>query len=141
VNRVASAVPIAQESESMFPLALELFTPAAVNTQGNLNQPALFELLGQPGALSWQPWAELSPETAAEFGVADGVMVRVESEHGVIEAPAIHVEGMSPGLVAMAFVPAGRTQGRWAELVPRDVRTLLGPDGFAEPPRVLIQPA
>ena len=134
----STSMAAAQEGHEPFPLVLDVFTPAAISTSGSLNHPALFELLGQPGGLPWQHWAEVNPETALEFGVGHGVMARISSEHGAIEAPAIHVEGMARGVVAIAFVPSGRGQGRWARMASGDVRVLLGSAGFGNPPRIAM---
>jgi anaerobic selenocysteine-containing dehydrogenase len=109
-----------------WPLRLAAFTPAVVNTFGSLNQPALFELLGQPDSAPWQVWAEIGPETAREHGIAHGASIRITSPSGSIDAMAIVVERMPSGTVAAAFVPAQRNGGRWARLVTSDVRRLWG---------------
>lgn len=138
VELAVGTVPLESDGEERFSLRLDVFTPAVVNTLGSLNQPALFELLGQPGSVPWQPWAELNPETAREFGIQHGRLVRIESENGSIEIPAVHVEGMPPGRVAVAFVPSGQGNGRWTRMVENDVRRLSGSAGFGEPHRVGI---
>lgn len=138
--RLSVSLIAAQEhgGDEVFPLALDVFTPAAIPTVGSLNQPALFELLGQPGGLPWQHWAEVNPETALEFGIGHGVMAWIRSEFGAVEVPVIHVEGMAHGRVAVALVPSGTGQGRWARMAKGDVRSLLGSTGVENPPRVVM---
>lgn len=107
-----------------FPLRLIAFTPAAVNLVGSANQPVLFELLGQPDALPWRAWAEMSRETAHALGVAAGSGVRIESASGSIVTTIVLVERMPADLVALAFVPSGRAGGRWARTTAADARAL-----------------
>jgi anaerobic selenocysteine-containing dehydrogenase len=120
--------------DSLHPLQMETFVPVVVNRLGSPNQPVLFELLGQPEARPWGPWVELSPETARTVDVATGEHVRVESASGAIEASVVIVEGMPPGVVALAFVPAVPTGGRWAREIVRDVRNLAREDALRTGP-------
>ena len=117
---------------SEWPLRLVTFTPAAVNLGGSPNQPILFELLGQPDGAPWQVWGELNPATAREFGVRHGATIRIASVSGSIDAMAMIVERTPPGIVAVAFVPALGSGGRWARLVSADVRRLCGRDARME---------
>lgn len=57
-------------------------------------------------------------------GVASGEQVRVESASGAIDASVVIVDGMPPGVVALAFVPAVPNGGRWAREIIRDARNL-----------------
>lgn len=120
--------------DSLHPLQMETFVPVVVNRLGSPNQPVLFELLGQPEARPWGPWIELSPETAETLGIATGEWVRVESASGAIEASVVVVEGMLPGVVALAFVPAVPTGGRWAREIVQDVRGLAREDALRSGP-------
>jgi anaerobic selenocysteine-containing dehydrogenase len=120
-----------------WPLRLVPFTPPEVNVSGGPNQPVLFELLGQPDGAPWNVWAELNPETARAFGVANGAKVRITSASGSIDATAMLVERTPPDIVAVAFVPALRAGGRWARLMSADVRQLIGADHAAVRVRVM----
>ncbi len=111
-----------------YPWRLETFVPATVNQLGSPNQPVLFELLGQPDARPWGPWVEMSPETAHAAGVTGRTVVRVESQIGGVRASVVLVEGMRPGGVALAFLPALPTAGRWAREITEDVRGLAADD-------------
>jgi anaerobic selenocysteine-containing dehydrogenase len=109
-----------------FPLRLVAFTPSTVNLAGSPNQPVLFELLGQPDGAPWRVWAEMNGDTARQFGIAHGAPIRVRSAAGAIDVVAMVVENTPPGTVAVAFVPALASSGRWARLVAADVRQLWG---------------
>lgn len=109
-----------------FPLRLTMFTPATVNQMGSPNQPGLFELLGQPEGSPWRVWAELAPETARAAGLEEGSPVRITSATGSVDAVAMVVERMPIDTVAVAYVPALKPGGRWAQLMTADVRRLWG---------------
>lgn len=115
-----------------YPLTLVPFTPAVVNLAGSPNQPVLFELLGQPESVPWRVWAELGPETARELSIERGARVRIASSHGSVEAVAVLVDGMPPQTVALAYVPAVPTGGRWARWMGADARLLWGNGKFVE---------
>ena len=109
-----------------FPLRLTVFTPASVNQMGSPNQPVLFELLGQPEGSPWRVWAELAPETARAAGLEQGSPVRITSAAGSVDAVTMVVERMPIDTVAVAYVPALKPGGRWAQMMAADVRSLWG---------------
>ena len=109
-----------------FPLRLTVFTPATVNQMGSPNQPVLFELLGQPEGDPWRVWAEIAPETARAAGLEQGSPVRITSAAGSVDAVAMVVERMPIDTVAVAYVPALKPGGRWAQMMTADVRSLWG---------------
>ncbi|MBI3263631.1 MAG: molybdopterin-dependent oxidoreductase [Acidobacteria bacterium] len=118
-------------------LRLVTFTPAVVSLAGNPNQPVIYELLGQPDAAPWQPWAELHPETAARLGIESGHRIRITSRVATIEAVAMLVEGMLSDVVAVASVPSVPGAGRWARVIEGDARSLVA---LADPagPRLVV---
>ena len=125
-------------AEREWPLRLVSFTPPEVNVAGGPNQPALFELLGQPESSPWQVWAEVSPETAKKAGLENGSTVRITSAAGSIDALAVVVEGMASETVAVSYVPAIPRSGRWAHLLAADVRRLWGRGEAAAPVSVRL---
>lgn len=125
-------VPSPPSSESS--VRMETFVPVVISQLGGPNQPGLFELLGQPEVQAWGPWVELSQEIGEELGIASGDRVRVKSESGAVEAPAVLVEGMRPGTAAFAFVPALPKGGRWAREIVEDVRNLARPEALRAGP-------
>jgi anaerobic selenocysteine-containing dehydrogenase len=107
-----------------YPLRATAFTPAVIDLVGGQNQPALFELLGQPDGVPWRVWVEMSPETAHALNIHQGAWVRVSSPHGTIEAVAVLADGAAPESVAIAHVPFVPAGGRWARTPEADVRRL-----------------
>jgi len=124
--KAAKDRPAARVGGEEFPLLLVAFTPALVSDRGSPNQPALFELLGQPEGAPWQAWVELSPETARALSIEAGERVRIASPQGAVEAVAVLVEKMPAETVALAFVPAVPGGGRWARSIEADARSLGG---------------
>jgi anaerobic selenocysteine-containing dehydrogenase len=125
---------------SMATLQLVTFTPATVNLSGDPNQPALFELLGQPDNAPWRVWAELHPDTARRFGIIQGATIRIASATGSIQAVAAIVEHLPEGVIAVPFVPAVPFAGRWARRVDSDVRHLWADGAARDPIRVGVAP-
>ncbi len=123
--------PRAVAPSRSFPLRLLPFTPTSVSAGSNPNHPSLYELLGQPEGTPWRVWAEINPETAAASGVPHGATMRITSPRGSIDVEAIHVDGMPADIVALAFVPAVPSGGRWARLLDGDARRLLEPGAQA----------
>ena len=121
-----------------FPLRLTVFTPVTVSQMGSPNQPVLFELLGQPEGDPWRVWAELAPETAKAAGLEQGSPVRITSAAGSIDAVAMLVERMPVDTIAVAYVPALKPGGRWAQMMTADVRSLWGRRDPAGPMNVRV---
>jgi anaerobic selenocysteine-containing dehydrogenase len=127
---VVNTAEMARSNGDRGRLRLVAFTPSAVNLAGNPNQPVLFELLGQPDGAPWSVWAELNRDVARERGIQEGDRVRIVSDAGAIEARVQLVDGMTPGAIAVSFVPGVAPSGRWAAFVRQDLRRLCGPAGF-----------
>jgi molybdopterin-containing oxidoreductase family iron-sulfur binding subunit len=62
----------------------------------------------------WGLPVELDPKTAAGLRVANGDIVRVESAHGSIDAPAYVNPGAIPGVVSMPIGDGHIHYGRYA---------------------------
>ncbi len=110
--------------QNEYPLRATAFTPAVVDLMGGQNQPALFELLGQPDGSPWRVWVEISPDTAHALKIEQGTWVRVSSPYGAIEAVAVLADGAALDSVAIAHVPFMPGGGRWARTPAADVRRL-----------------
>jgi anaerobic selenocysteine-containing dehydrogenase len=61
-------------------------------------------------AVSWGSWVEINPQTAAKLGIQQGDLVKIESPHGSVEAPAVIYPAIRPDVVAM---PAGQGHERY----------------------------
>ena len=114
-----------------FPVALVAFQPSVGATSGNANQPALFELLGQPESVPWSLWVEIGSELAERLDVHERARVRLTSAHDSLDVIVVHVNGMPAGVAALSIVPGARTAGRWSKLLGKDPRQLWGTDSAA----------
>jgi molybdopterin-containing oxidoreductase family iron-sulfur binding subunit len=79
------------------------------------NRPWLQELPDPVTKITWGTWVELHPETAAEFGIAEGDVVELTSETGSITAPAYLYEGVRPGVAAVPTGQGHTAFGRYAQ--------------------------
>jgi anaerobic selenocysteine-containing dehydrogenase len=121
-----------------FPFRLVLF-PTAAALAANPNQPALYELLGQPEGLPWRSWVEVAPEPARALGLQTGSTVRLVSPTGAMQAVVMVVEGMQPDVVALAHVPALPGGGRWARQIGTDSGDLWPRDDKGSGTRVRLE--
>ncbi|MBK9132404.1 MAG: molybdopterin-dependent oxidoreductase [Gammaproteobacteria bacterium] len=79
------------------------------------NLPWLQELPDPISKVVWDSWAELHPSTAAKIGVKTGDRVRIESEHGAIEAKVYVYKGMHPNAIAVPLGQGHEAYGRYAQ--------------------------
>jgi anaerobic selenocysteine-containing dehydrogenase len=78
------------------------------------NLPWLQELPDPVSSALWGLPVEIDPNTAAKLQVANGDIVRVESLHGWLEAPAYIHPGAVPGVVSMAIGDGHSHYSRYA---------------------------
>jgi molybdopterin-containing oxidoreductase family iron-sulfur binding subunit len=78
------------------------------------NKPWLQELPDPVTKIVWQTVIEIHPETARKLGVEAGDHLRVETDTGVIEAPAFVYLGVRPDTVAVALGRGHTAYGRYA---------------------------
>ncbi len=93
---------------------LHVFPQLAMYDGRFANRPWLQELPDPGTTGTWQTWVELHPATAGRLGVADGDVVKVESEHGAIEAPVIVYPGIREDVVGMPLGRGHSRMGRYA---------------------------
>jgi molybdopterin-containing oxidoreductase family iron-sulfur binding subunit len=79
------------------------------------NKPWLQELPDPVTKVCWQSWVEIHPTTAKRLGVRRGDHLRVETQAGSIEAPAILYMGVRPDTVAVALGQGHTAYGRYAK--------------------------
>ena len=78
-------------------------------------------------SVTWQTWVELNPARARELGLAEGDLVRLESDQGSIEAP-VYIHPAAPPDVLGVPIGQGHAQyGRWAERRGANPLQLLAP--------------
>ncbi len=78
------------------------------------NRPWLQELPDPTSSAMWGMPVELDPVTAAQLGVSNGTIVRVESASGSLEAPAYVNPAAIPGVASMALGQGHVVYGRYA---------------------------
>ena len=79
------------------------------------DKPWLLENPDPVTKITWQSWIEMHPDTARELDVREGEVVRLESPHGVIEAPVYPYPGLHPGVVATPLGLGHTAGGQYAE--------------------------
>ena len=92
------------------------------------NRPWLQEVPDPLLKTAWGNGAEMTPETAARIGAADGQLVTLESDHGAIDATVVLNPHLHPGVVAIPIGQGHTDFGRYAT-------------GRGVSPMVLLDPA
>ncbi|MBI4595100.1 MAG: molybdopterin-dependent oxidoreductase, partial [Candidatus Tectomicrobia bacterium] len=94
--------PIFIGDPAKFPLVLISYKNQLNQEGRSANTPWAQEMYLNPlYGTGWTNFAEINPETAKKFGIADGDNVNIESEVGKIKAVAKLSEGVHPDAVAM----------------------------------------
>lgn len=78
------------------------------------NLPWIQEAPDQISKVYWDSWAELHPKTAAQLGVKEGDIIRIESDQGAIEAQVYVFKGVHPDAVAVPMGQGHENYGRYA---------------------------
>ncbi len=79
------------------------------------NRPWLSEVPDTMTQVAWQTPVLAHPETARRQGLAQGDLVRLQAEAGVIEAPLYETEGVGQGVLVMAIGQGHTSYGRYAQ--------------------------
>ncbi len=107
-----------------YPLELAIYRPVLEIRSGSQNFPWAQEMYLVMHGRGWRNLVEINRETAHEHGVGEGDEVVIESPYGEIEGEARVVEGMQPGVVAIATGQGHFASGRFADgmgMNPNDV--------------------
>jgi len=98
-----------------YPLALAIYRPVLEIRSGSQNFPWAQEMYLVMHGRGWRNLIEINTETAHEHGIGEGDEVIVESPYGEIEGEARVVEGMRPGVVAVATGQGHYASGEFAD--------------------------
>ncbi len=112
--------------EGQYPYYLHLYPSVLL---GDGRGASLPWLQGTPDPLTtvaWQTWVEINPATAKALGVDHGDVLRVESPHGVLEAPAYVFPAIRPDTVAIPLGQGHSDLGRYARERGSHVLHLVG---------------
>lgn len=100
---------------TVYPLRLAIYRPVLEIRGGSQNFPWAQEMYLVMHGRGWKNLVEINRETAHEFHVGEGDEVIVESVFGEIEGEARVVEGMQPGVVAIATGQGHFASGKFAD--------------------------
>ncbi len=104
----------ARDDATLFPLEFQPYTSLQYHDGSAAHLPWMQELPDPVSSSIWGLPVELDPKTAAGLRVSNGDMVRVESPHGTIDAPAYVHPGAIPGVVSMPIGDGHTHFGRYA---------------------------
>jgi molybdopterin-containing oxidoreductase family iron-sulfur binding subunit len=115
--------------------SLVLYTKVGMPNGSHAYNPWLQELPDPISKATWDNYACLSPAAAARLNVADGDVVRVETEGGRgpnVELPVLVQPGQHDAVVAVALGYGSRLSERFAAIGPRwlEARPVLGANGL-----------
>jgi len=118
--------------ESKYLYRLMTYRPVLDIRNGNQNYPWAQEIFLVMRGRGWDNYLEINPHTAAEVRVSDGDYVFVETAFGQIKAGVRIIEGILPGVVAIATGQGHYACGEWADGIgvnPNDVISLKNNNG------------
>ncbi len=99
---------------AQYPFLFQPYLSLEFHDGRGANLPWLQELPDPASSSIWGLPVEIDPQTAAKLRVANGDMVRVESPHGSLEAPAYVHPGAVPGVASMAIGDGHEHYSRYA---------------------------
>ena len=105
---------LAAEFEGDYPMYFQPYLSLQFHEGRGANLPWLQELPDPASSGIWGLPVEIDPGTAKSLRVENGDIVRVESQHGFLDAPAYVHPGAVPGVVSMAIGDGHTHYGRYA---------------------------
>ncbi len=119
--------PIFIGDAGQYPLVLITYKNQLNQEGRSANAPWTQEMYLNPlYGTGWENLAEINPETARRYGIADGDTIYVESEVGRIKATAKLFEGIHPDVVAMCYGQGHWAYGRWAKDIGANPNEITG---------------
>ena len=109
-----------------YPLELTIYRPVLEIRSGSQNFPWAQEVYLVMHGRGWKNLVEINRETAHEYGIGEGDEVIVESVFGGIEGEARVLEGMRPGVVAIATGQGHFASGRFADGMGANPNDVIG---------------
>ena len=98
---------------AQFPLFFQPYLSLQFHDGASSHLPWMQELPDPASSAIWGLPAEIDPATAVHLGIKEGDLVRIESAHGAIEAPAFIHPAAIPGVVSMAIGGGHTHYGRY----------------------------
>ncbi|HEX2055341.1 MAG TPA: molybdopterin-dependent oxidoreductase [Nitrospiraceae bacterium] len=100
--------------EQDFPFFLLPYPSPHLGYGKGANLPWLQELPDTLTTAMWGSWAEINPATAHTLGIGHGDVIRVQSQRGLLDIPAIHFPGIRPDVIAVPIGQGHTSYGRYA---------------------------
>ncbi len=113
--------------------SLVLYSKVGMPNGSHAYNPWLHELPDPITKVTWDNYACVSAATAARLSVADGDVVRLETDGGpAIELPVVVQPGQHDAAVAVALGYGSRLSGRFSAIGPRwlEAGPVVGPNGL-----------
>lgn len=104
----------AASDAGQFPLEFQPYPSLQFHDGSAAHLPWMQELPDPASSSIWGLPVELDPKTATGLRISNGDIVRVESPHGSIDAPAYVHPGAVPGVVSMPIGDGHTHYGRYA---------------------------
>lgn len=120
----STATPVAGEP---FPLVFQAYPSLQFHDGSASHLPWMQELPDPVSSSIWGLPVEMDPKTAATLQIANGDVVRVESAHGMIDAPAYVHPAAIPGVVSMAIGDGHTHFSRYASARGANPLSVLAP--------------
>ncbi len=108
------AAPLFEGDAGQYPFPFQPYLSLQYHDGRGAHLPWMQELPDPASSAMWSLPVEIDPSTAAQLGVRNGDLVRVESPHGRLEAPVYVHPAAVPGVVSMAIGQGHRYYGRYA---------------------------
>ncbi len=112
--------------DTVYPLELAIYRPVLEIRSGSQNFPWAQEMYLVMHGRGWKNLIEMNRETAHEHGIGEGDEVILESVYGEIEGEARVLEGMRPGVVAIATGQGHFASGRFADGMGANPNDVMG---------------
>jgi molybdopterin-containing oxidoreductase family iron-sulfur binding subunit len=106
--------PAFEGSEAEYPMLFQPYLSLQFHDGSGSHLPWMQELPDPSSSAIWGLPVEIDPKTAAGLRIANGDIVRVQSPHGSIDAPAYVHPGAVPGVVSMPIGDGHSHYGRYA---------------------------
>jgi anaerobic selenocysteine-containing dehydrogenase len=97
-----------------YPMHFQPYLSLQFHDGAAANLPWMQELPDPASSAIWGLPVEIDPQTARHLQISNGDIVRVQSAHGTIEAPAYVHPGAIPGVLSMAIGDGHTHYGRYA---------------------------
>ena len=110
-----------------YPLQFQAYPSLQFGEGAGANLPWLQEMPDPASSAIWGLPVEIDPRTAASLHIANGDVIRVESPHGALEAPAYVHPGAIPGVVSMAIGDGHTNYTRYGSRRGANPISILGP--------------